>query len=449
MTSQSWSPSSWRQKPVLQIPAYQDQAALHDAEQQLLQVPPLVFAGEVRQLKRQLAKVSRGEAFLLQGGDCAESFDANKADNIRDTFKLMLQMAVTLTWGAKMPIVKVARMAGQYAKPRSSDYEEIDGKMLLSYRGDIINGFEATEEARAADPERMLRAYYQSTSTLNLLRAFSQGGLANLEKIHRWNLDFVQHQAVASQYEDLANKLDEALQFMQACGIHAENVQQLTETEYYVSHEALLLNYEQALTRQDSLSGSWLNTSAHMLWIGERTRQLDGGHVEYCSGIINPIGLKVGPTITADELCALLHKLNPNNEEGKIVLITRMGEERLKEHLPSLIEAVKKEGLHVIWTCDPMHANTFKASSGYKTRSFDKILSEVKAFFDIHKACGSHAGGVHFEMTGLNVTECIGGSIEVTEQDLSSRYHTACDPRLNAEQSLELAFILAEALAQR
>ncbi len=449
MTSHLWSPASWRQKPVVQMPTYQDQAALKDVQQQLEQVPPLVFAGEVRQLKRQLAKVSNGQAFLLQGGDCAESFEANKADNIRDTFKLMLQMAVTLTWGAKMPVVKVARMAGQYAKPRSSDYEEVGGETLLSYRGDIINGFEATKDARNADPERMLRAYYQSTSTLNLLRAFSQGGLANLEKIHRWNLDFVKHQAVASKYEDLAGKLDEALQFMQACGIYAENVRQLTETEYYVSHEALLLNYEEALTRQDSLSGSWLNTSAHMLWIGERTRQLDGGHVEYCSGVINPIGLKVGPTITIDELCALLQKLNPDNEEGKIVLITRMGEERLHEHLPSLIERIKNEGQHVIWTCDPMHANTFKASSGYKTRSFDKILSEVKAFFDIHKACGTYAGGVHFEMTGLNVTECIGGSIEVTEQDLSSRYHTACDPRLNAEQSLELAFILAEALAQR
>ncbi len=449
MAITSWNPHSWRGKKALQMPHYEDQSILEKVEKDLANVPPLVFAGEVRQLKRQLSKVAAGKAFLLQGGDCAESFEDNKADNIRDTFKLMLQMAVTLTWGAKMPIVKVARMAGQYAKPRSSDFEEINGVTLPSYRGDIVNGFAATMEDRRPDPTRMLQAYYQSASTLNLLRAFSQGGLANLEKVHRWNLDFVQQQAVSSKYEDLANKLNEAVQFMRACGIDAENVQQLTETEYYVSHEALLLNYEEALTRQDSLSGSWVNTAAHMLWIGERTRQLDGAHVEYCSGVINPIGMKVSNTLDSDELLQLLDKLNPENEEGKIVLITRMGETILREHLPKLIKAVEREGKNVVWTCDPMHANTFKSASGYKTRSFDKILDEVKAFFDVHHACGSHAGGVHFEMTGINVTECIGGSIEVTEQDLSSRYHTACDPRLNAEQSLELAFILAEALTKR
>lgn len=446
--AQSWSPSSWQKKEALQMPQYEDKERLQKAKEQLSSVPPLVFAEEVRRLKRQLIQVERGEAFILQGGDCAEAFEDNKADNIRDTFKLMLQMALTLTWGAKMPIVKIARMAGQYAKPRSSDYEDVNGQNLPSYRGDIINGFEGTGESRMPDPQRMVEAYYRSATTLNLLRAFSQGGLANLQKVHRWNLDFLTDSPVAERFEKITDQLDQTLSFMEACGMNPDNVQQMTETDYYVSHEALLLHYEEALTRMDSMEGQWLNTSAHMLWIGERTRQQDGAHMEYASGVINPIGLKVGPTLEGDELARLLDKLNPENEEGKIILITRMGEDILKERLPSLIEYLKKEGRKGIWTCDPMHANTFKSSSGFKTRSVDTILNEVKAFFDIHKACGTHAGGVHFEMTGQNVTECIGGAKEVRDEDLYSRYHTACDPRLNAAQSLELAFILSESLSK-
>ncbi len=443
-----WSPSSWRDCPIVQVPTYPDEKSLKVTEEKLAQVPPLVFAGEVRQLKKQLAKVAKGKAFILQGGDCAEAFESNKPDIIRDTFKLFLQMAVTLTWGAKMPIIKVGRMAGQYAKPRSSDTEIIDGVELPSYRGDIINGFSPTQEERQPDPERMLEAYYKAASTLNLLRAFAQGGFANLEKVHRWNLDFVKDPATASRFSHIASRLDETLDFMRACGIRPGNVQQLTETEFYVSHEALLLSYEEGMTRKDSLTDDWYNTSAHMVWIGERTRQLDHAHIEYCSGIANPVGMKVGPTLGADELLQLVDKLNPENESGKLVLIARMGAKRLKEHLPSLIHKLQKEGRNVIWTCDPMHANTFKSSTGYKTRSFDKILEEVQAFFDVHSQCGSYAGGVHFEMTGMDVTECIGGSHDVTEEDLHSRYHTACDPRLNARQSLELAFLLAQELEE-
>ncbi|MFV0430608.1 MAG: class II 3-deoxy-7-phosphoheptulonate synthase [Alphaproteobacteria bacterium] len=441
-----WTPASWRQKPCVQMPTYPDNEALKKAEEKLSSVPPLIFAGEVRQLKRQLAKVAKGEAFILQGGDCAEAFDDIKPDNIRDTFKILLQMAVTLTWGAKMPIVKIGRMAGQFAKPRSSDTEVIDGVELPSYRGDIINNFDFSEEARIPDPSKMLEAYYKSASTLNLLRAFAQGGFANLEKIHRWNVDFVSNPAISSRFEDIAARLDETFDFMRACGIDPQSVNQLQETEFYTSHEALLLNYEQALTRKDSLTNDWYNTSAHMLWIGERTRQLDHAHVEFCSGVMNPIGVKVSDKIDGDNLLRLIDKLNPEHEAGKIVLITRMGADKLKEHLPSLIKVMQKEGREVVWTCDPMHANTFKSSTGYKTRSFDNILGEVKAFFDIHNGLGSHAGGVHFEMTGMDVTECIGGSVTVTEEDLHSRYHTACDPRLNAQQSLELAFLLAEEL---
>ncbi len=443
-----WSPSSWRNCPVVQMPNYSDTDGLKAVENKLKQVPPLVFAGEVRQLKKHLAQVAEGKAFILQGGDCAEAFEDNKPDVIRDTFRLFLQMAVTLTWGAKMPIVKIGRMAGQYAKPRSSDTELVDGVELPSYRGDIINGFEADAQARQPDHSRMLDAYYRAASTLNLLRAFAQGGFANLEKVHRWNLDFVHDPATSSRFAHIASRLDETLSFMRACGIHPNSVQQLKETDFYVSHEALLLPYEECLTRQDSLTCDWYNTSAHMVWIGERTRQLDHAHLEYCSGIANPIGLKVGPTLSEDELLQLVDKLNPKNEAGKLVLITRMGAKTLKNRLPQLICALQKEGRNVVWTCDPMHANTFKSSTGYKTRAFDKILEEVQAFFDVHNQCGSYAGGVHFEMTGLDVTECIGGSHDVTEEALHSRYHTACDPRLNARQSLELAFLLAQELEE-
>ncbi len=443
-----WSPSSWRKCPIVQVPNYLDAEALKQAEDKLAEVPPLVFAGEVRQLKKHLAKVAEGKAFILQGGDCAEAFEDNKPDVIRDTFKLFLQMAVTLTWGAKMPIVKIGRMAGQYAKPRSSDTEVIDGIELPSYRGDIINGFEATNVARQPDPNRMVDAYYKAAATLNLLRAFSQGGFANLEKVHSWNLDFIKDPATSSRFAHISSRLDETLSFMRACGIHPNSVQQLKETDFYVSHEALLLPYEESLTRRDSLTNDWYNTSAHMVWIGERTRQLDHAHIEYCSGIANPVGMKVGPSLEGDELLQLVDKLNPTNEAGKIVLITRMGADKLKTQLPHLIQVLQQKGRHVVWTCDPMHANTFKSSTGYKTRSFDKILEEVQAFFDVHNQCGSHAGGVHFEMTGMDVTECIGGSHDVTEEDLHSRYHTACDPRLNARQSLELAFLLAQELEE-
>lgn len=441
-----WTPASWRQNPAVQMPTYPDKEALGKVEQNLAKVPPLVFAGEVRLLKKNLAKVSQGKAFILQGGDCAEAFDDIRPDNIRDTFKILLQMAVTLTWGAKMPIVKIGRMAGQFAKPRSADTEVVNGVELPSYRGDIINAFDFTSEARIPDPNRMLEGYYKSASTLNLLRAFAQGGFADLEKVHRWNVDFVRNPAISNRFENIAMRLDETFDFMRACGIDPQNVTQLQETEFYTSHEALLLNYEQALTRKDSLTGDWYDTSAHMLWIGERTRQIDHAHVEFCSGVQNPIGMKVSHALAPDDLLRLIDKINPQNEEGKMVLITRMGADNLRKHLPTLIKAVQKEGRNVAWICDPMHANTFKSSTGYKTRSFDNILGEVRAFFDVHNDMGTYAGGVHFEMTGTDVTECIGGSLEVTEEDLHSRYHTACDPRLNAQQSLELAFILAEEL---
>ncbi|MAQ56096.1 MAG: 3-deoxy-7-phosphoheptulonate synthase class II [Rhodospirillales bacterium] len=408
--------------------------------------PPLVFAGEARTLRDHLARVAQGEAFLLQGGDCAESFSEFRADNIRDTFKVLLQMAVALTFGASCPVVKVGRLAGQFAKPRSAPTETIDGQELPSYRGDIVNDMAFTSKSREPDPDRMLRAYNQAASTLNLLRAFAQGGFADLHQLHRWNLDFVKESQQGEYYEEIATRIDETLGFMAACGLTSETIPQLRETDFYTSHEALLLVYEQALTRQDSLTGRWYDCSAHMLWIGDRTRQLDSAHVEFLRGVENPLGLKCGPSLEPDELIKLIDILNPENDAGRLTLICRMGADGVAEHLPPLIKAVEKEGRTVVWSCDPMHGNTIKASNGYKTRPFDMILKEVDAFFDIHRSEGTYAGGVHFEMTGQDVTECTGGAQAITEENLSDRYHTFCDPRLNANQSLELSFQIAERL---
>ncbi len=443
---ESWTPDSWRSKPVHQVPTYPDAARLAEAEESLRNYPPLVFAGEARRLKASLAKVAAGEAFLLQGGDCAESFAEFRANNIRDTFRVMLQMAVVLTYGAAMPVVKVGRMAGQFAKPRSADIETIDGVTLPSYRGDIVNGIEFTEAARVPDPERMLKAYNQSAATLNLLRAFAQGGYADLHKVHQWTLGCVSGSLQGKLYEDLANRLSETLAFMEACGMTSDTTPQIRETEFFTSHEALLLPYEQALTRVDSTTGDWYDCSAHMLWIGERTRQPEAAHVEFLRGVKNPIGFKVGPGTSPDDLMRLVDALDPDNEPGRLTVITRMGAEKIEEKLPALVRRIKVEGRKVVWSCDPMHANTVKASSGFKTREFDRILAEVRAFFAVHKAEGSHAGGVHFEMTGQDVTECVGGTMAVTEARLGDRYHTHCDPRLNATQALELAFLIADQL---
>jgi 3-deoxy-7-phosphoheptulonate synthase len=443
-----WSRESWRTKPIQQVPEYPDQAALTAVEKQLRGYPPLVFAGEARRLKTALAKVADGKAFLLQGGDCAESFAEFHPDNIRDTFRVLLQMAVVLTFGGALPIVKVGRLAGQFAKPRSAPTEESGGVSLPSYRGDIVNGMEFTPEARIPDPARMAQAYNQSAATLNLLRAFAQGGYADLHQVHRWTLGFVSDTAQAETYRKFADRIQETLEFMEACGLTGETVPQIRETEFYTSHEALLLPYEEALTRNDSTTGQWYGCSAHYLWIGERTRQLDHAHVEFMRGIQNPIGVKVGPKTTPDDMMGLIDALNPDNEAGRLTLITRMGDDRLREHLPTLIRTVQREGRKVVWVCDPMHANTIKSSTGYKTRPFDRILSEVNAFFAVHRAEGTHPGGVHFELTGKDVTECVGGTGGVTEATLGDRYHTHCDPRLNAAQSLELAFLIAQNLRE-
>ncbi|MDA8229885.1 MAG: 3-deoxy-7-phosphoheptulonate synthase class II [Magnetospirillum sp.] len=444
--AENWAPDSWRAKSVEQVPAYPDAARLAAAERTLASFPPLVFAGEARHLEDALARVADGKAFVLQGGDCAESFAEFRANNIRDTFRVMLQMAVVLTYGAAMPVVKIGRMAGQFAKPRSADMETIGGVTLPSYRGDIVNGIEFTAEARHPDPERMIRAYNQSAATLNLLRAFAQGGYADLHKVHQWTLGFLSGSLQGKLFEDLANRLSETLAFMEACGLTSETTPQIRETDFYTSHEALLLPYEQALTRVDSTSGQWYDCSAHMLWIGERTRQLDGGHVEFLRGVKNPIGVKVGPGTSPDNLLRLIDRLNPDNKPGRLTVITRMGAAKIGERLPALIRSVAHEGRKVVWSCDPMHANTIKAASGYKTRLFDSILAEVRAFFAVHKAEGTHAGGVHFEMTGQDVTECVGGATAVTEANLGDSYHTHCDPRLNATQALELAFLIADQL---
>ncbi len=443
-----WAPQSWRGKEARQLPAYPDAGELARAEEMLANYPPLVFAGEARRLKEHLGRVAEGKAFLLQGGDCAESFAEFHANNIRDTFRVLLQMAVVLTFGAACPVVKLGRMAGQFAKPRSAP-TEIQGDIELpSYRGDIVNGIEFDAAARAPDPERLLRAYNQSAATLNLLRAFAQGGFADLHKVHQWNQQFLAGSPQGQRYEALAGRIDEALAFMEACGVTPEKVPQLRETDFYTSHEALLLNYEQALTRVDSLTGQWYDCSAHLLWIGDRTRQLDGAHVEFLRGVGNPLGMKCGPSLEPDDLLRLIEALNPDNVPGRITLIARMGADNVEAKLPPLVRAVERAGHKVVWSCDPMHGNTIKASTGYKTRAFDRILAEVKGFFAVHRAEGSYAGGLHFEMTGKDVTECIGGAQAISEASLGDRYHTHCDPRLNASQALELAFLIAEQLKE-
>lgn len=439
----TWAPDSWRAKPVRQVPNYPDAGHLASVEQQLAKHPPLVFAGEAERLKAHLAKVAAGKAFLLQGGDCAESFAEFHPNNIRDTFRVLLQMAVVLTFGGATPVVKVGRMAGQFAKPRSADTEVINGQELPSYRGDIINGFDFTSEARIPDPDRMLQAYNQAAATLNLLRAFAHGGYADLHKVHQWNLGFVENSPQGNRYRDLASRLDEALEFMSACGITGGTTMQLRETEFYTSHEALLLPYEQALTRLDETTGNWYDGSAHMLWIGDRTRQPDGSHVEFMRGIANPIGLKCGPTTDPDELIRLIDILNPDDEPGRLTLICRMGHDQAEDKLPPILRRVLREGRTVVWSCDPMHGNTIKSSTGFKTRPFDRILAEVSSFMQVCREEGAYPGGVHFEMTGQDVTECTGGAQAITDHALALRYHTACDPRLNASQALELAFQVA------
>jgi 3-deoxy-7-phosphoheptulonate synthase len=441
-----WAPDTWRNFPVMQMPDYADAAKLANVEGQLAGYPPLVFAGEARKLKKRLAKVAEGKGFLLQGGDCAESFAEHSADNIRDFFRVFLQMAVVLTFAGGQPVVKVGRVAGQFAKPRSSPTETIDGVEYPIYRGDIINDSAATIEGRKPDPERQIMAYRQSAATLNLLRAFAQGGYANLEHVHQWMLGFLKDSPASEQYNDLANRLTDTLGFMRAVGITAETAPQLRTTDFFTSHEALLLGYEQAMTRVDSTSGDYYATSGHMLWIGDRTRQLDHAHVEFARGIKNPIGLKCGPSLKADELIKLIDVLNPENEPGRLTLIARFGADKVEKHLPELIRAVKREGRAVVWSCDPMHGNTIKSTSGYKTRPFDAIMNEVRRFMAVHQAEGTHAGGVHIEMTGKDVTECTGGLRAITDEDLNDRYHTFCDPRLNAAQALELSFLLAEEL---
>ena len=441
-----WTPSSWREKPILQQPTYPNQDDLNKVLAELKNYPPLVFAGEARSLKSQLANVANGEAFLLQGGDCAESFSEFKASNIRDTFKALLQMAVVMTYAGGLPVVKVGRLGGQFAKPRSSDTETLDGVTLDSYRGDIINGVDFTAEARTPDPQRMIKAYNQSAATMNLLRAFASGGLADLHQVHRWNLDFAHKTEINQKFEDLAEDIENSLKFMEACGVNSKTYRTLRETDIYTSHEALLLPYEEAFTRKDSLTGEWYDTSAHMVWIGDRTRGYDDAHVEYMRGIKNPIGLKAGPTMDPDDLVRLVERLNPENEAGRLNVIVRMGANKVGEGMPKLIRAIEREGMKVVWSCDPMHGNTIKSSNNFKTRPVDAVLTEMKQFFQVHKAEGTFGGGVHLEMTGKNVTECIGGSFTITEEDLSSRYHTHCDPRLNADQALELAFLIADSL---
>ncbi len=444
----NWSRSSWRDMPIKQQPVYPNKTHLEEVESLLKNYPPLVFAGEARNLKKSLADVCNGKAFLLQGGDCAESFSEFHAHNIRDTFKVMMQMAVVMTFAGGVPVVKVGRLGGQFAKPRSSDNETLNGVTLPSYRGDIINGVDFTEVSRVPDPQRMIQAYNQSAATLNLLRAFASGGLADLHQVHAWNLGFVGQNELTKKYDELSQQIDNSLRFMAACGITSDTYRTLRETDFYTSHEALLLPYEEAFTRQDSLTGEWYDVSSHMLWIGDRTRQLDGAHVEFMRGINNPIGIKAGPSMDTDDLIRLCDVLNPNNEAGRLNIIVRMGADKVGEGMPKLIQAIEREGKKVLWSCDPMHGNTITSGGGYKTRPVDAVLKEMKQFFQVHKSEGTYAGGVHLEMTGKNVTECLGGSFEITEENLQSRYHTHCDPRLNADQSLELAFLIADTLKE-
>lgn len=450
MQSSRWTPESWRSRSIAQSPVYRDPAALADAERHLATYPPLVFAGEARKLKRALGRAAAGEAFLLQGGDCAESFEEHNADNIRDFFRVFLQMAVVMTFAAASPIVKVGRVAGQFAKPRSSDTETVDGVTLPAYRGDIINDIAFTEAAREPDPRRQLEAYRQSAATLNLLRAFANGGYANLENVHRWMLGFVKDSPQSGRYEELADRITETLGFMRAVGLDPEANPELRSTDFYTSHEALLLGYEQALTRLDSTSGDYYATSGHMIWIGDRTRQLGGAHVEYCRGVKNPIGLKCGPSLAPDEMLRLIEILDPDGEPGRLSLICRFGADKAEQALPPLVRAAKRDGRKILWVCDPMHGNTVKTSTGFKTRPTERIAQEVRSFFKVCETEGVYAGGLHFEMTGKNVTECIGGARAISEADLRNRYHTYCDPRLNAEQAIEMAFMAADLLkAQR
>ena len=444
----AWTPDSWRSRNALQQPNWPSDGTLESVLKHLSTVPPLVFAGEARALTADLARVSQGEAFLLQAGDCAESFDAFSADSIRERLRVILQMAVVLTYSAGVPAVKVGRIAGQFAKPRSSDTETVDGVELPSFRGHMVNDIDFDAEARVPDPRRLVQAYNQAASTLNLLRAFTKGGFADLTRVHQWNQEFVSASPQGRRYERLADEIDRAMRFMGACGIDPDSAPGIHEVDFYTSHEALVLGYEEALTRQDSLTGDWYDCSAHMVWIGERTRGLEDAHVEFFRGIANPVGCKVGPSMTPAELVDLCDLLNPGRVPGRLTLITRMGAEAIEEKLPPLLRAARAAGQPVVWTCDPMHGNTVKSSSGYKTRPFERILAEVRSFFAIHRGLGTHAGGIHLEMTGQDVTECTGGAQAITEAALKDRYHTYCDPRLNAQQSLELAFLMAEALKE-
>jgi 3-deoxy-7-phosphoheptulonate synthase len=439
-----WTLNSWRDYPVKHIPKYEDEKELTKVLKKISSFPPLVFAGETRALKKSLAQVAEGKAFLLQGGDCAESFAEFHPDNIRDTFKVILQMALVLTFSASLPVIKVGRIAGQFSKPRSSPIEVKDGKELPAYLGDNINGIEFSEAARKPDAKRLFKAYSQSASTLNLLRALSQGGFADLKKIHLWNLGFIKKSPEGKKFKEIEDKISDALSFIEACGLHPDHNRRLRTVNFYTSHEALLLPFEQSMTRIDSTSGTHHDTSAHFVWIGDRTRQLDGGHVEFCRGIENPIGIKCGPTLKDTELLKLCNILNPKNETGRITLISRFGADNVEKNLPKLIRSVKKEGFNVVWSCDPMHGNTIKSATGFKTRPFNNVVKEVKRVFGVHKAEGSYAGGLHIEMTGQNVTECTGGAQRISEKDLSHRYHTHCDPRLNANQALELAFLISD-----
>ena len=445
----SWSPGSWRDWPAQQIPDYPDARQLAEVEARLATFPPLVFAGEARALQAQLAEVAEGRAFLLQGGDCTESFAEFRADNIRDTLRVLLQMAVILAFSSGLSVVKVGRLAGQFAKPRSSPFERQDGVDLPSYRGDIVNGLDFDQASRRPDPERQVRAYSQAAATLNLLRAFTSGGYAGLNQVHNWNLNFVASSPQGERYGEIANRISKTLSFMTACGLSEANTPRMATTTLYTSHEALLLGFEQAMTRTDSLTGHWYNTAAHLVWLGDRTRNLDGAHVEYARGLANPLGLKAGPTMDPDDLLRLIDILNPANEPGRMTVIARMGHDQVEAYLPRLIRAVQREGRKVVWSCDPMHGNTVKVSSGFKTRPFQHIVQEIERFFDVHWAEGTHPGGIHLEMTGRDVTECIGGANAVSEAALPERYHTHCDPRLNAEQSLEIAFLLAERLKDK
>lgn len=443
---QNWNPETWKNKKALHQPVYENINELNKVVARMKKLPPLVFAGEVRELKCDLSKCVDGKGFLLQAGDCAESFAEFHPNYIRNTFRVIMQMAVILSFASGVPVIKLGRLAGQFAKPRSSPIEKKEDKELPSYLGDMINGIEFNEKARKPNPERMIQSYNQAASTQNLLRAFAYGGYADLSTIQNWNLDFVKRSKQGSNFKNLANRISECLNFMNACGVNNHSVRQLSETNFFISHEALLLPYESAFTRVDSTTGDWYNVGAHMLWIGDRTRQLNGAHVEFCSGISNPIGIKVGPATDILELIKVIKKINPKNEKGKITLIIRMGAENIEKLYPPILKKITNSKLNILWSCDPMHANTEKAKSGFKTRIFKNILSEVKSFFKIHNIFGTYAGGIHLEMTGQNVTECMGGLQKISSKDLSSRYHTHCDPRLNASQSIELAFLIASHL---